>query len=335
MQARFDLKDSNKLQVYFSLKVWLTELTGNMVANSNTYFSLLKFLSKRDTRALMIFNTISSITNICASAFLLYAIKKVSLGNSISYRFIIALSISDLCVGAIAQPLYSLAYADIITNRASVKIVHLVATLAAYMSSQFSGFMIFLISLDRYLHMKHLNQYNVHMTHRRGLLLIYCCLIITFLLGMLMAVASFYDFDKYFDIGVILTSAVVFVLGIFNYVKAYLSLHKRVAAMKELRSMSAQANNQRSDLQFAKGIFFIMASLALRYILFFVFGTIVSLAKDTVSKEIYAGFTIAFFWSIQLVFLGAFTNVVLIFLFSNKLQQFLVLKLLCRRSTES
>ena len=334
MQARFDFKDPYKLQVYFSLRIWLTELTGNMAANSNTYFSSLSFLSKRDTCALMIFNTISLITNISANAFLLYTIKKVNLGNSISYRFIIALSISDLCVGAIAQPLYSLAYADIITNRTSVKIVGLVAKLAAYMSSQFSGFMIFLISLDRYLHMKHLNRYNVHMTHRRGLLLIYCCLIITFLLGVLMAVASFYRFDQYLDVGTILTSAIVFILIIFNYVKACVSLHKRVSAMNESRNTSAQTNPHYSDLQFAKGIFCIMASLTVRYIPYFIFGILVSLPRDTTSKELYADFTIAFFWSIQLVFLGAFSNVVILFVFSHKLQNFFVMKVLCRTSME-
>ena len=111
--------------------------------------------------------------NISANAFLLYAIKKVNLGNSISYNFMIALSISDLCLGAIAQPLHSLAYIDIFTSKASVKIVHLVAKATVFVPSQFSGFMMFLTSLDRYLHMKHLNQYNAHMTHRRRLLLIY------------------------------------------------------------------------------------------------------------------------------------------------------------------
>ena len=305
-----------------------------MAANSNTYFSLLDLLSKRDTSALMIFNTISSLVNIFANAFLLYAIKKVNLGNSISYRFIIALSISDLCVGLIAQPLHSLVYADIITNRPSVKIVHLLAKITVFVPSQFSGFMIFLTSLDRYLHMKYLNQYNAHMTHRKGLLLIHCSLLITALLGILLAILSLYGLDKYLNLGIILTSAVVFVLGTFTYVKAYLSLYKRVAAMKELRNMSTQTNTQRSDLQFAKGIFCIMVSLAIRYIPFFIFGTLVSLTKGTVSKEIYADFANAFFWSIQLVFMGAFTNVVLIFAFSKKLQQFLVMKVLCRTSME-
>ena len=166
MQAHLSFKNPNKLKVYFSLRVWSTELTGKITANSNTYLSSLDLLSKRDTSALMIFNTISSLMNTSANAFPLYAIKKVNLGNSISYRFIIALNISDLCVGAIAQPLYSIAYADIITNSASVKVVHLDAKVAGYVPSQLSGFMTFLTSLYRYLHMKYLNEYNAHMTHR-------------------------------------------------------------------------------------------------------------------------------------------------------------------------
>ena len=87
--------------------------------------------------------------------------------------------------------------------------------------------------------------------------------------------------------------------------------------------MSAQANTHRSDLKFAKCIFCIIVSLALRYIPFFIFGTIVSLAKDTVSKEIYAGFTIALFWSIELVFFGAFANVVLILYLTASCDNFL------------
>jgi len=149
-----------------------------------------------------------------------------------------------------------------------------------------------------------------------------------------MAIASLYGFDKYLDIGIILTSAVVFVLGIFPYVKAYASLHKRVAAMNQAENTSAEANLHQSDLQFAKGVFCIMISLIFRYIPFFIFGILVSLLRDTTSKETYAGFTIAFFWSIQLVFLGAFTNVLLIFAFSSKLRHFLVMRVLCKGSME-
>ena len=302
------------------------------MANRQSYFIFLDLLSKQHKNALTSFNIISSLMNIFANAFLLYAIKKLKLATNVSYRFIAALTISDLCLGAIAQPMMSLIYADIFTDTAVDEIMEIVAEFIGYLPSQFSGLAIFLISLDRYLHMKHLNLYNLHMTKTRGSLAILCNLFTSILLAILLTLASFYGFYSYVFLGITITYGMIFILGFHNYINAYLSLQKRVVAMNLANEMSQ--NIHRADLKFAKGVLIIMASLVLRYIPFLVMGTLVSLAMDTINKQTHAGLACAFFWSIQLMCMGAFISVVLVFWFNSKLRHFISMKIPCRRSVE-
>lgn len=303
-----------------------------MVANSQTQFIFLDLISKEQKHALIAFNTISSLMNIASNTFLLYAIKKLNLDTNASYRFIIALAVSDLYTGIIAQPLYSLVYADISADKSHAKIMQIIAKFSGYVPCQFSALMIFLISLDRYLHMKHLNLYNLHMTKRKGNFLIICSWIFATLLALVLTFGSLYGFYSYVHLGTIIINGVAFLLGINNYINAYLSLKKRVAAMTE--SNDTLQNIHRADLKFAKGVLLIIVSLSFRYVPMLVLGVLISLTIDSINKKSHAVLACTFFWSLQLVFLGAFINVVLFFGFNSKLRHFISSKFPCKRLME-
>ena len=303
-----------------------------MVDSSQSDFVRLDLMSKEHKSALIAFNTISSLLTTITNAFLLYAIKKLKLDVNTSYRFITALTISELCLSTIGQPLYSLLYADVFPDEAFGEIMEIAAQFVGYVTCQFSGLMIFLISLDRYFHMKHLNLYNLHMTKRKGSFLLFCSVILSNLLAVLLTLAFLNGFFSYVYLGVIITNGVLFLLIIYNYINAYVSLKKRVAAMAASNDMPH--NTSRADLRFAKGVLLIMASLAFRYMPLLVIGFLVSLKIDSINKKGQTVLPCAFLWSIHLVHLGAFIDAVLFFRFNSKLRCFASSKLPCNSSTE-
>lgn len=303
-----------------------------MVSKRQTYFIFLDLLSEQHKNALITFNIISLLMNIFANAFLLYAIKKLQLGTTVSYRFIIALTISDLCLGALVQPMFSLIYADLFKDTTISQVMKIIAEFAGYLSSYFSVLAVFLISFDRYLHMKHLNLYNLHMNKTRGSLLILDNLLTSILLAIIITMASLYGFYSYVSLGIIITLAVIFILGIRNYIHAYLSVQKRVAAINVANETTQY--NYRADLKFAKGVLIIMLSLVIRYVPFLVLGVLASLAIDKIDKETHAGLACAFFWSIHLMCFGAFVSAVVFFWFNSKLRQFFSMKIPCGRPEE-
>ena len=67
--------------------------------------------------ALTAFNLISSLISAFSNAFLLYTVRKLKLATTISYRFVVALAISELNFDGTIQPLLSASYADIFANR--------------------------------------------------------------------------------------------------------------------------------------------------------------------------------------------------------------------------
>ena len=88
-------------------------------------------------------------------------------------------------------------------------------------------------------------------------------------------------------------------------------------------------NISRADLQFAKGILVIMASVTLRYIPYYVVSILVAVYKNKP-----CGLIFAYYWSIQLVFLGIFINVVILFVLNRKLRNFVSSRIPCQRPME-
>ena len=298
-----------------------------MDTNDYTHFRLLHTLSTQHKLALTTFNLISSLMNVSSNAFLLYTVRKLKLGTSVFYRFVVALAISELLLGATVQPLFSVIYADTFANKSYARTIHVVSEVAAIVLCQFSVLMILLISLDRYLHMKYLILYNAHMSRRRGNILIICNVCTCMLLGILLILAWLYGFYLYAVFGVVISNAVPCKIGILNYTRAYLSVRKRVKAMGVANNTSQ--NISRADVQFAKGILIVLASVILRYIPYFVVAILVSV--DTYKSN---DLIFAHYWSSQLVCLGIFINVVIFFALNRRLRSFVSSKIHCQKPTE-
>ena len=111
------------------------------------------------------YTILTAVFNTTGSSLLLWVLKKTGQTSTISFQFIIMMSISDL-IGSISNA----TILTLITWKkynmscwVSSSVRFLLGTL-----NTFSFFMIVLIALDRYLHMKYLERYHSIFTKRRG-----------------------------------------------------------------------------------------------------------------------------------------------------------------------
>ena len=95
----------------------------------------------------------------------MYALYKTGQLQTISNQFILVLSISDMCMGLIGQPMIAIMVAikEIFRNCTLEKFVEYVV----FLSANFSWFMLLWISVDRYFQVTKLNRYSDYMNPLR------------------------------------------------------------------------------------------------------------------------------------------------------------------------
>ena len=102
---------------------------------------------------------------ILANSVLIYGLYKTQQLNTIANKFILIMSVSDLCIGVFVLPLIvvMVCLQDALQSCNFELFVQCIALLSA----RFSFFMLMCISTDRYMHVTKLNKYNQFMNARR------------------------------------------------------------------------------------------------------------------------------------------------------------------------
>ena len=112
----------------------------------------------------VLISILSPIT-ILANSALIYGLYKTKQLTNVTSKFIILMSISDLCIGIFVCPLMvvMICLKDVLRSCNFELFVQYIGLLFAY----FSFFMLMCISTDRYIHVTKLNKYNQFMNARR------------------------------------------------------------------------------------------------------------------------------------------------------------------------
>ena len=288
--------------------------------------------------ALITINTTTLFMGIWMNALLCFAIWKLKLLNTISYRFILALTTSDIHISLFVQPLYNLEYSQILHKYQYVEEFQVIMQFFAFTMGQYSGIMVVVMSIDRYLHMKYLNQYSSYMTSKRANILIFSGLVLSLVLGILQTSAIFFGLYVHFRICTLLANVVVFFIGISFYCKAFFALKSRVANSNISSNLSSSNGNniRRADLQFAKGVLVILVSLSLCYFPYFLTGIIISFriisanSRADIGEPLY----IMFYFTIELVLMVPLINALIFFIFNRKFKNYLLSCISCRTAVE-
>ena len=170
------------------------------------------------------YNILVGILNVAGNAILIWALRRTGQTKTISFQFIIIMSASDLAIGIIGLIFMTMLTLDPYQNYCWLK---LTVQFSLNACNYFSVFMVFLIALDRYLHMKYLDRYSLKFTKKRGYFLVLFLLSLALLLSGIF-VLPLSQFTHSILIMVYFSMSVLFLISIIIlYRKALYELRRK------------------------------------------------------------------------------------------------------------
>ena len=290
--------------------------------------------------SLVIANIIIGVSNIIANMFLIYALSRLKQLSKISYKLILCLSISDFCVGLILQPLVTVV---MFVNGEELSChSKLAAQSFSFLFCQFSGVMIMIITLDRYLHMKYLNKYSLYMTPRVANMLVAGNVLSSICIMLSSIFASKYHGFFPFQSGLIVLDSIVILTIFIIYTSTYVSVRNREQGLQTLHNVNKYQTGERKKvdikgchhLALAKTMVFIVISLFICYVPYFIVGFIRPYKNYIRGKDPKESIDVLLLWSFVCVYLNSFLNV-LIFVSGNKGLQRFMLAMVNKNMTEN
>ena len=177
----------------------------------------------------LIYITISfllDMSSIILNGLIAYVLKKHNKTRIVTFWFIYCLSISDVMVGVTGLTFHS----SLLAFKWNSSWVSISGKLLKYFLET-SGHLIFIVAVDRCIHMKYLNKYSTLMNQSRARLIV--LLNITFC-----AVATTPYFvaseklNALFELGLTIFHATLIVSIYFIYLKTYSSIRRQIAALQ-------------------------------------------------------------------------------------------------------
>ena len=299
----------------------------------------LEMIPRPYSIAFVTINTVISLMVIILNSLLCFAIWKLKLYQITSYRFILALAISDLFTGAVIQPLYSLEFANTFRGSHFAQDYLVMLQFFAYILGQYSGLMVVTISIDRYLHMKHLVNYNIYMTSKRAKFLMLFNIVLSIALEVVQTSSIFVGFYVYARIFILTVNILVSLSGISLYLSTFLTTKNRVESLNLSSNISSSTtrNFRKVDLQFAKGILVLLISLALCYFPYFLTAIILSvkIMQKNKRNDIGLSFYIFFYCTFLLMFMVPLINSIVLCVFNRAVRRYLAALILRKKGENS
>ena len=272
--------------------------------------------------AVFAMNCLVSILNISVNSTLIYLVFKLRLWGKPTFVFVVFMSISDVIIGLGPQSLVG--YLILVPGSGCRKIEILAQSLL-HSLCEFSGLMINLITIDRYLHIRFLNNYNRYMNRHKALVMVVVSVVICLLLAALSTVASITN--KLFQLQVVLmtinTCMLIAVCAL--YVICYYRIRNRTRALQNLTTQGIRRN----DLHLAIGILLIFVTLLICYLPNFVTMTIWLYQKYYIAGKQKSVTTAILSYSFILVVLNSSLNALILMYTDRRIRTFLKSKI-CR-----
>ena len=248
-----------------------------------------------------------------ANCTLIYGLYKTNQLGIITNKFIIFMSISDLCTGILVQPLIVILILSksIQKNCSFLLKVQFLAFLFAY----FSFFMLVAVAVDRYLHVIKLNRYNSFMNEYRMKIITGVSFLASIIAGLIPVLVSS------FCLQVILNMADA--IGIAFIIILYILLRRKVRVHAvTLQNDTKEVSEMNSGRKRSGDQFLSRTVLLLFVVMFFLLGPYnimsVIFTYYKFHQQVDPGFTVDVlsYWAYILVFTNSSVNAI-IFAYSN------------------
>lgn len=182
-----------------------------------------------DSQSLILFSVMLLVdfTNIIVNIYLVHALQKLKKLRTLSFRLILLMSISDICVGCSALVSH-ISYVLCDARRMCPANFQRYADLTAFFFLYFAGRFTVIIAIDRFIRMRYLIRYDRIMTNLRAILLIAA----SALLGVVTSAMHYGPVSEgtrhYFSLGLNVFHTIGLLLGLVLYLWAYRSLRRKV-----------------------------------------------------------------------------------------------------------
>ncbi len=278
-----------------------------------TVFPDASSISTPNAIILTVVNCLVLLSNVFANGLLLYSIHKRRLLKSVSYTFILALIVCDLCVAVLCMPftIATLYIKEDTDTSSSYCIIRLCTEFLAFLLCECSGILIMNVSIDRYLHMKHLQRYNSYMTPFRAKLMITTTWIFSAIIAMIFIISSLYGFLFIYHIVVLLVDLPVISANFVLYARAYFAIREKI---KEMDLKASKNANDRADYIFARAVTLILVCIIACFSPYFALQTTWSYYKHFKNVTPNASLSVAVYWSILFIHISSLCNPVILIL---------------------
>ena len=274
-----------------------------------------------------VMTSILSLITIMATSALIYGLYKTQQLTTITNKFILMMSISDLCTGLFVLPLIvvMICLKDTLRNCNLELFVQYTALLFAY----FSFFMLMCISTDRYIHVTKLNKYNQFMNTRRMKVATVLSLIFSVLIAYLPI--SFPTFWLHLALRLSNLGGVSMIFFLYSLIFRKVATHienfKRM--LEELGTSESTSRETKKELSATKTIRFVLGALLVLFVPYNICS--VAWIYYKVNRQVKPPFflNVVTYWSYILVFSNAAINGI-IFGYGNSVVRRFILKRFCR-----
>eukprot|EP00795_Rhopilema_esculentum_P016824 gene16824-8290_t len=269
----------------------------------------------------LVVNTITCFIIIGVNSALIHALMKLKKLKSYSYLFIYCMSISDVCIGITQLPM---TFAPLLKQPQSPGTLTLIAHYIPFFLYNVSGGMIFIVSIDRFIHMKYLTKYSAVMTKKTAGLLIAANIITSLLLSAFLAMASIKKVYLYYKITSSPIYACFMILICHLYVRTYLSVRKRAAATNLNQNTTGQLANETriAERQLAKCTMKIISSMIICFLPSLILSSIEPFL--TLRGDAREYFKFALLWTYSLASYNSAMNAIFVILQTKQIKKYLL-----------
>ena len=203
------------------------------------------------------------------NSILIHVLRKLKKLETISFKFVLVLSISDICIAvtSICAFLFQKLFPRHFEFAAVISMYTLV-----YLFCFFSFGMISVISIDRYIHMRHLTEYSTFMTNRRGIIMVATTAFLSACFDVLIICGRVFGFALEVQLVINLTVACWIVIVFILYIMAFKAIKSRTDQMKlddGLSQFTIQRRN--ASREFSRAVLVILCALVICYTPYLIF----------------------------------------------------------------
>ena len=189
---------------------------------------------------LVVFAVLVLILSLCiftANALVIFGIVKTRQLGSVLNRFFLFLSISDCCLAGIGLPLNA---AMLLKkhHRNENCTIEISVQFVIFLFTHFSGFMIVTIAIDRYIHMRYLQRYQVIMTKSRAGAVIAFGFGLSLLICTAYTISSVHGIFQWVNMVIILIDLAAAVTVYIAYKKVYSEVKQHLKRIENVRTSS-------------------------------------------------------------------------------------------------